>query len=224
MSHRTAQLMWVVIALLLGVLVVAQFQTQHLTSKARVSASSADQSVILSSLVEANASLRTEVDTLRVQLSRFQGVGSSGRLEALVEELNRLKIVNGQVEVSGPGIEVRISGPLSALHAQDLVNELRNAGAEAVALNGERLVLWSAIAVDDEGWLMVDGVRVASPYVFEAIGDGETLDTALTRSGGLIAVLEHSYEGLQVEISYRGKLVLPVHRHPPEFHYISLGE
>ena len=140
------------------------------------------------------------------------------------EVLNRLKIVNGQVEVSGPGIEVRISGPLSALYAQDLVNELRNAGAEAVALNGERLVLWSGIATADEDWLTVDDVRIASPYVFQAIGDGQTLETALTRSGGLIALLEHSYDRLHVEISYRGKVVLPVHRHPPEFKHASFGE
>jgi uncharacterized protein YlxW (UPF0749 family) len=224
MDHRVSQLTVAVIALLLGVLVMAQFHTHRLTTKARVSASSADQSVILSSLVEANASLRAEIDTLQIQLDRFKGVGSSGLLETLVEELNRLKIVNGQVEVSGPGIEVRIIGPLSAVNAQDLVNELHNAGAEAVALNGERLVLWSVMAVDDEGWLTVDGVRVASPYIFQAIGDGVTLETALTRSGGLVAMLEHSYEDLQVEISHCDKLVLPVHRHLPEFHYLSTGE
>ena len=224
MSRRISQVTLTVMSLLLGVLVMAQFHTHRLTSKARVSASSADQSVILGSLVEANASLRAEIDTLEAQLSRFQGAGSRGLLETLVEELNRLKIVNGQVEVSGPGVEVRISGPLSALNAQDVVNELRNAGAEAVALNGERLVLWSAIATDGEGWMTVDSVRIASPYVFQAIGDGETLETALTRSGGLIAVLEHSYEGLRVEISYRGKLVFPVHRHPPEFQQTSFVE
>jgi len=157
-------------------------------------------------------------------LDRYQDAGSSGMLETLVEELNRIKIVNGLVQVSGPGIKVRISGPLNALNVQDLVNELRNAGAEAIALNGERLVLWSAIAVDDQGWLTVDGVRTASPYLFHAIGDGETIETALLRSGGLIAVLEHSYNDLQVTINRSDKLVLPVHRHPPELLYIQFKE
>lgn len=224
MSHRISQVTLTIIALLLGILVTAQFHAHSLTSKTRALVSSADQSVILSNLIEANAGLRAEVDALGAQLSGYRSADSSGLLETLVEELNRIKIVNGLVQVSGPGIQVRVSGPMSVLNAQDLVNELRNAGAEAIALNGERLVLWSAIAADDEGWLTVDGVRIASPYVFQAIGDGETLETALTRSGGLIAVLEHSYEGLQVEISYREKLVLLVHRYPPEFKYASFEE
>jgi len=224
MSHRTSQVMLTATTFLLGLLVMAQFHTHRLTGKARAFASSADQSVILSSLVEANASLRAEIEALEAQLDRYQDAGSSGMLETLVEELNRIKIVNGLVQVSGPGIKVRISGPLNALNVQDLVNELRNAGAEAIALNGERLVLWSAIAVDDQGWLTVDGVRTASPYLFHAIGDGETIETALLRSGGLIAVLEHSYNDLQVTINRSDKLVLPVHRHPPELLYIQFKE
>lgn len=221
MSHRISQVTLTIIAFSLGLLIMAQSHTHSLLSKAHASGSSADQSAILSNLVEANASLRAEIESLETQLSSYQNAESSIRLEALVEELNRIKTINGLIEVSGPGIEVRISGPLSALNVQDLVNELRNAGAEAIALNGERLVLWSAIAVDDQGWLTVDGVRVASPYVFQAIGHGETLERALLRKGGLIAVLEHSYDDLQIEITRHHRLVLPVHRHPPEIRYAS---
>ena len=208
-----------IVTFLLGILMMAQFHTHRLASKARASGSSADQSIILGSLIEANTNLRAEIDSLESQLSEYQSQGSGGLLETLVDELNRIKIVNGLIEVSGPGIELDISGPLNALNLQDLVNELRNAGAEAIALNGERLVFWSAIAADDEGWLIVDGVRTASPYKFQVIGDTETLEAALLRSGGLIAVLEHSYDTLQVNINHSAKLVLPVYRHPPEFQY-----
>jgi uncharacterized protein YlxW (UPF0749 family) len=224
MSDRVSKATVVIVCVLLGFLVMAQFQTHGLISKTRASASSADQSVILSNLVEANASLRAEIKTLEGQLNSYRTIGHSGLLETLVEELNRLKTVNGLVEVSGPGLQVRVSGQLSALNAQDLINELRNAGAEAIALNGERLVVWSAIAADDEGWLTVDGTRIASPYTFQAIGDGETLETALMRSGGLLAVLEHGYEGLEVQVRRHDKLVLPVHRYPPEFQHASFSE
>jgi len=221
MNRPISRLSLTLVAFLLGILVMAQAHTYHLASKARASGSSADQSIILSSLVEANASLREEIKTLEGQLSGYQDVGGSGLLETLVEELNRIKIVNGLVEVSGPGIEVRVNGPLNALNMQDMVNELRNAGAEAIALNGERLVLWSAIAVDEQGWLVVDGVRLTSPYLLQTVGDAETLEIALLRSGGLIAVLEHTFEGLEVEISRSERLVLPVHRHLPELRYAS---
>ncbi len=224
MTRRTSQVTLIVITFLLGFLMMAQFHTHRLISKARASGSSADQSIILSSLIEANASLYVEIDVLEAQLNGYRSAGSSGRLETLVEELNRIKIVNGLVEVSGRGIQVYISGPLNALDVQDLVNELRNAGAEAIALNGERLTLWSAMTIDDQGWLTVDGVRIASPYVFQAIGNEETMEAALMRSGGLIAVLEHSYNDLQVTINRSAKLVLPVHRYPLEFQYASFKE
>jgi uncharacterized protein YlxW (UPF0749 family) len=224
MNERVAQISLALLAFLLGFLIVTQTHTQRLVSKARASGSSAEQSVILSSLVEANADLRAEVSALEAQLSDSRRAGSGGLLEDLVSELNRIKMVNGLVEVSGPGIEVRVVGPLNALNVQDLVNELRNAGAEAVALNGQRLVLWSAIAADDAGWLVVDGVRIASPYLFEAIGDAGTLEIALLRSGGMIAVLEHTYDDLEIEVRRRGRLVLPVHRRPLEFRYASFEE
>ena len=219
MNRHVSQLTLTIVTFLLGILMMAQFHTHRLASKARASGSSADQSIILGSLIEANTNLRAEIDSLESQLSEYQSQGSGGLLETLVDELNRIKIVNGLIEVSGPGIELDISGPLNALNLQDLVNELRNAGAEAIALNGERLVFWSAIAADDEGWLIVDGVRTASPYKCQVIGDTETLEAALLRSGGLIAVLEHSYDTLQVNINHSAKLVLPVYRHPPEFQY-----
>lgn len=224
MSRRISHMTLTILAFLLGFLMMAQSQAYRLTSKARASGSTADQSIILSSLVEANAELRAEINTLEAQLDSYRSAGSSGLLEPLVEELNRIKMVNGLVEVSGPGITVRISGPLNALNLQDLVNELRNAGAEAIALNGERLVLRSAVTVDDQGWLTVDDARLASPYVFEAVGDSKTLETALLRSGGLIAVLEHSHTDLQVDISRTDKLVLPVHRHQPELRFASFKE
>ena len=118
MSYRVSQVTLTIISVLLGILAMAQFHTHNLTSKTRVSASSADQSIILSNLVEANASLRAEIETLETQLNRYQSAGNSGLLETLVEELNRLKTVNGLVEVSGPGLQLRLSGPLSVLNAQ----------------------------------------------------------------------------------------------------------
>jgi len=221
MKSRSAQLSLTIVCFTLGLLLVAQFRTQRMTDSSLLSASSADQLLIIGSLVENNTRLRGEMDTLEKQLSEYQQATGRAVLETLVEELNKVRIINGLVEVSGAGVEVSIDGPIGVLDVQDLINELRNAGAEALAINGERLTLYSVIAGAEGGGMTINGVRLSRPYVLQAIGQPETLETALLRSGGLIATLERNYEGLVVSVIKRERMVLPVYKGDTEFVYAS---
>ena len=224
MKSRSAQLLLTIICFILGLLLVAQFRTQRIVSGSILSASSADQLVIISSLVENNAHLREEMEALEGQLDEYQRATGRAVLESLVEELNKVRIINGLVEVSGSGVEVSLDWPIGVLDMQDLINELRNAGAEALTINGERLTLYSMIASTGDGVMTVNGVELPRPYVLQAIGDPETMETALLRSGGLIATLERNYEGLAVSAIKHKKMILPVYRGDIEFVYASPAE
>jgi len=217
MKSRSAQLSLAIICFLLGLLVVAQLRTQ----RRMIATPGTDQLAIMANLVEANARLRQEVEALEDQLREYQQAAGRGVLEALVDELNKVKIVNGLVEVSGPGVEVRLDGPLTALDMQDLINELRNAGAEALALGDERLIVSSVVASAEDGTITLNGVKIARPYVLRAIGHPEAMEKALLRSGGLLAALEGSYEGLEVTVVKRDKMVLPVYKGALAFQYAS---
>ncbi len=223
MKSRTAQIMLAAFCFALGLLLVVQYRTQQVARTRLEGMSSADQATIISNLVAANAQLREEIASLEAQV---QGLTATGRtsLEELVDELNRMKIINGLVEVSGPGVEVSIDGNISALDLQDMINELRNAGAEALAINGQRVVVSSVVANDDQGKLTVNGVPLEQPFVLQAIGDSKTMQTALLRAGGLIAVFEHSYTGLTVTVQQRSKLVLPIYNQPLAFKYATALE
>ena len=224
MKSRSAQSSLTIVCFILGLLLVAQFRTQRMTASSLISASSADQLVIISSLVENNARLREEMETLEEQLNEYQQVTKRAVLETLVEELNKVRIINGLVEVSGAGVEVSLDGPIGVLDLQDLINELRNAGAEALAINGERLILYSVIATTEDGGMIVNGVALSRPYVLQAIGDPETMETALLRNGGLLATLERNYDGLAVSVIKRERMILPVYRGNIEFAYASPAE
>ena len=224
MKSRSAQLSLAIVCLLLGLLLVAQFRTQRMTDSSLLSASSADQLLIISSLVENNARLREEMETLEEQLSEYQQVARRTVLEDLVEELNNVRIINGLVEVSGPGVEVSIDGPIGVLDVQDLINELHNAGAEGLTIHGERLTLYSVIGSPEDGVMTINGTQFSRPYVLRAIGHPETMETALIRSGGLIATLERNYEGLVVSVIKRERMVLSVCKGGIEFVYASPAE
>lgn len=206
-----------VIGLVLGVLLVVQFQTQTAMGRT-TTAVGPEPMVVLSTLVEANARLRQERTALEAQLVQYQGTSGQERLTALVEELKYLRIANGLVEVTGPGVEVHIEASLSALEMQDLVNELRNAGAEAIALNGQRLVASSVVA-SSGGALVLDGQPLASPYVLQAIGSSQDIQTALTRQGSLIMLLTQAHDGQESTVRQRAQMVLPVYTSPTQFQY-----
>ncbi|MGA9349542.1 MAG: DUF881 domain-containing protein [Anaerolineae bacterium] len=210
-----------ILCFVLGLLLMAQFRTQRMTSRALLSASTADQLAIISSLVENNARLREEMEALEEQLSEYQQATGRAVLGPLVEELNKVKIINGLVEVSGSGVEVSIDGPIGVLDVQDLINELRNVGAEALTINGERLTLYSVVASTEAGAITVNATQLSRPYILQAIGQPETMETALLRRGGLIATLERNYEGLAVSLIRREKMVLPVYKGAIEFVYAS---
>jgi uncharacterized protein YlxW (UPF0749 family) len=178
-----------------------------------------DWAFVVADLVESNARLRDEIEALEGQLADLDGAEGGGAiLESLVDEVNHLRIINGRVEVSGEGVEVVVAHAISALDLQDLINELRNAGAEAVSLNGLRIVAWSAIGSDGEH-VTVDRQSVQLPYRLGAIGDAQTLEAALLRPGGLVDLFHQANQDLSIKVSRQVKLTMPVHSQPFQFDY-----
>jgi uncharacterized protein YlxW (UPF0749 family) len=212
-----SQLLLTALTLVLGVAIVAQFRARGRAHV--VTASHEDQSLLLSELVDANRSLRAEIDSLQSQLAIYEGMSRGIGLQELVAELNRVKVINGLVEVSGPGVELLVDGPLNVLDLQDLVNELRNAGAEAISLNGRRLVVHSVWGAEGNGRIMLDGYAISRPYRFQAIGDPDTLETALLRPGGLVRLFRRTYPNLMVTSAKNSRLVLGIRRPQSELRY-----
>lgn len=212
----------VVVCLVLGLLLAIQLRSQR---DARQVATNGDAwEYVVADLIESNARLREEVETLQLQLDEMQDAGGGGApLESLVSEVNQLRITNGLVRVTGPGVELEIEGPISVLDLHDLINEVRNAGAEGLALNRKRIVAWSAIGSDGEH-VTVDGQPVQAPYRMEAIGHAHTLEVALGRPGGLVNQLRQARGGLSITISRRAKVTLPVYDQPLLFVYAEPAE
>lgn len=206
-------------AFLIGVLVMAQLAAQQRINSNRTLASGADGALLISSLVEGNARLRQQVSELDSQLDNYHSTTDQARLRAMTDDLNRLKILNGVVQVYGPGVQVTLDGPVTVLDLQDLSNELRNAGAEAMALNGQHIIASSVILPMADGGIAVDGAATRRPYIFVAIGDAATLETALLRPGGLLAVFSNSRGGIKVSVEKRDRVDTPAHKALGVFQY-----
>jgi uncharacterized protein YlxW (UPF0749 family) len=202
MNSPRAQILIGIVCVLLGVTLVIQFRTQKL-ARQDVPASSSDQATYISQLYDSNTGLRQQVNQLSQELARYQGddSGSKSNLDTLVQDLQNLRMANGEVEVTGPGVSVLVDGDITVFELQDLINEQRNASAEAIAVNGVRVVTRSAIVTDELGRITIDRQPLARPYRLEAIGDPDTLVPALERKGGLIALLEAGDSALKIEVT-----------------------
>lgn len=137
--------------------------------------------------------------------------------EAAVEgRLTRLRGRTGYGAVSGPGVRIQVddspSGvPDEAVRDSDLaelVNALWSVGAEAIAINGERLTVLSGIRNVDVA-IHVNGRPLSPPYVVEAIGDPKTLQSDLVNSprGQHFFALADAL-GLEYDMSNQSNLVL----------------
>jgi uncharacterized protein YlxW (UPF0749 family) len=199
MSSWRAQLLLIAVCLLLGLMLVPQLRSERTPDLTNESLS--DQATYISSLVLRNRELQDQVRELQHEVDTYKNSNNEGSstLINLAKELQRLRIANGEVDITGPGVRVTIHEAVDARHLQDAVNELRNAGAEGMAVNQIRLLTRSVIGEDGQGHILVDKQQIASPYVVAAIGDPATLEAAANRKGGLFE-LWRATEKLTIQV------------------------
>jgi uncharacterized protein YlxW (UPF0749 family) len=171
------------------------------------------------------ARLKSEVDDLRRKVDALakQGASRQEGSAALRSQLDRASLAAGLVAVRGPGLRVSLDDSILdeaptgnvndlVIHSQDVqavVNALWRAGAEAVSINGQRLVGTSAVLCVGNT-LLLNGTVHSPPYVVAAVGAGRDR----FESDGLIKRLRKDAEvfGLRVSISRIGDLEVPAYR------------
>ena len=173
----------------LGFALVVQLRTTQQSSRF-ASARQEDLVRILEDLTARGERLRTEIEDL--ERTRDRLTGGAGQDAAAIEEIQRrrdvLRILAGTVAAEGPGIHLTVNDPEGSVTADvllDAMQELRDAGAEAMQVNDVRLGASSWFS-DSGATILADGTPLRSPYVFRAIGDPHTLADAMEIPGGVV--------------------------------------
>lgn len=147
---------------------------------------------ILDELSAREDRLSQEMSALQQTRDRLT-TGSEGT-QAAVEESRRraqtLGVLAGTLPATGPGIALTIpltATPVPAAVLLDALEELRDAGAEAVQVGSVRIGA-SSYFLDDPSsrGVIVDGTAVPPPFRFVALGDPHTLAAALAIPGGIV--------------------------------------
>lgn len=167
--------------------------------------------------LEANDELRDEVlkwkdkyDTTLKQLEksekklnkvREKSVANDSESVTKQEEITNNNDVLGLTDVTGPGVIITIkSNQVDNQIKEDLdyiINELKNAGAESIELNGERII-FNSVIVCNENVIQVNGVTIQSPFIIQAIGDSKLIYNELMRPGGYIEFVGDRVQEIEV--------------------------
>ena len=209
MRKMASQLTIAAVAVILGLLVVVQLRSQagptglaHLSSQ--------DLTVLVANLNARNDQLRREASSLERELGTLVANRSRGdvSLDEITADLQRVRAYAGLDPVGGPGVTISIRGPIDGSGVEELINELRNAGAEAIAMGDVRVVA-GVVATGAPGEAQVAGTRLGASFDLDAIGAPDKLTGSLTRSGGVIAQLAATQPDVVVTVTPIDRLELP---------------
>lgn len=170
-----------------------------------------------------NAYKELEQTEYNLEEERKKAVSNNEEAAKVEQDLRNANILLGTVDIKGKGVIVTLDDNKTAsietigldpienylVHDGDLlqiVNELKNAGAEAIAINEQRIVHTTAITCDGNV-VRINGEKVGAPYEIKAIGYPERLQGALERPEGYIKLLKR--DGVVVDVKKNNNITIP---------------
>lgn len=224
LASKHAKIMVMIVAAILGFMLATQIKTTE--RQKTINVQRAEE------LTERLRIVEQQRDDLAKEIERLQANSSDDALETEVE---RLKEFAGEVPLEGKGIQLILDDSkvtaqvgenpnLYIIHDDDLlrvINELRAAGAEAISINGERLVSTSEIRCAGPT-LSVNNNRSAPPYVILAIGNPSNLASALKLRGGVLDTFK--FWGIQAELTLPEVVKIPAFKGRRTFEYAQAAE
>lgn len=219
----------ILICFLSGLLVAWQLQAQ--LASAAQNKKDAGLIEVIRTLEEENKGLEERIVALRQKLEETQKSQASFEttLSGLQKQLDELKILAGLTPLTGPGIIITLddnkagaeaaktSSPATynpenyIIHDKNLlylVNALKAAGAEGIAINDQRLVTSSDIRCVGTV-ILVNSTRLAPPYEIKAVGDPEKLEGAILNSEEFIYLKSREFP---VKLVKTPQIILPAYK------------
>lgn len=208
--HRR-QLTIAIICAVLAFMVITQLNIQKDVQNRLSAQTPAELGQIIRNMTIEKDTLSNEIQRLKLQTYEYRRAEKSQKLSSAqtAKNLQAMKIAAGIGIVQGPGVTIKIIDEQNIFAPYDLIDllhELRASGAEAISINGKRVVARTAI-YENKG-IVIDSDKIISPFILNAIGNPSTLEQALIMPGGYKATIS-SLPGVNIEIKKAGLIKLP---------------
>jgi uncharacterized protein YlxW (UPF0749 family) len=204
--HLRATALIGVLLALLGFAIAVQLKTKSVDKLAGLRED--DLITILDDQNSRADRLRDQIAQLQITEQQLQASGNRAAVarQQAEQQAEALGILLGTLAATGPGVQIQITDPQHKLGAEDLldvIEELRGAGAEAIQFGPVRVSTSTSFTASNVG-VIIDGQTLQAPYTVLAIGDSQTLETALEIPGGVAATVRA--DGGAASISQQSKI------------------
>lgn len=202
------------ICIILGVMLAWQYKSILNNSKKDSNQNVRLESVKDELLVqkENNEYLRKRNEELQKRISEYENSqGNLNQLEKNLEsELERVRLIAGLSEVEGAGLIIKLEyigkDGVRENAVLRLINELKASEAQAISIEGERIVAMSEIKKAGD-YIVVNGKQMVSPFTIKAIADPKKLENSLNMLGGIVEELQ-VYE-MKVTMERKDSITIP---------------
>lgn len=219
-----SKLLIAVLLAALGFAIVVQSRTDQAEDYSGVRGT--ELAELLRSLDSSNERLSRQIDELTTTRDDLRSSNESAgeAQKAARKRAQQLSILAGTVAVRGPGIELTLSGKDAVTSSVliDAVEELRDAGAESIAVNSSVRVVAATYFLDDRDGIRSGAKVLKSPYRIDVIGDPATLEQAMQIRGGVVQSVRDA--GGQASVQRRTELTISVLADAPTGQYAQLGQ
>ncbi|MDD4775657.1 MAG: DUF881 domain-containing protein [Syntrophomonas sp.] len=230
MRETSGKLAIMVICVIVGIMLSVQYRTSESYGPNLRTTRVDDLAAANSSLLKENQNLSEEIVELRETLAH---INSDSQLNAdLQAELRKINMAAGLTAVTGPGIIVTLNDNPQALqpgenpnaylvHDSDIlsiVNEIKASGAEAIAVNDQRIIAMSEIRCAGTT-ILVNWNKIGPPFIIKATGNQQLLESGLTIKGGKLEEL-NSF-GLQTQLVRSDKIEIPAYTGAMKYQYTT---
>ncbi|MEA4925622.1 MAG: DUF881 domain-containing protein [Syntrophomonadaceae bacterium] len=230
MHNPNGKISIMIICLLVGIMLSVQFRTSESYGPSLRDARSDELLLKNSALSEQNEDLAQEVIALREKVTNMES--GNELISELQAELKKSNMAAGLIPVIGPGIIITLNDSPRALqpgqnpndllvHDEDIlkiVNEMKASGAEAIAVNDQRITAMTEIRCAGTT-ILVNMNKVAPPFIIKATGDPQLLESGLNIRGGYLEVLKSI--GLQTQLEKNDKIEIPAYNGAANFKFTA---
>lgn len=227
----SGQLAITFISLILGVMLAAQFKSVQRVGGNVSYARERDIEGQIQRLDVENEALKGRIAELQETISEYENQGQSNqdRFNTYKNELEKANMLAGLIPLEGPGVIVKVDNlyidhgddgmeVVKDIHYSDLlkiINELNAAGAEAISINGERIIATTEIRNAGK-YIVINTNRYSVPFEIRAIGNPNTLFSSLNLLGGVIDSLSGV---LDIKISQEETIYISDYTNPIQYRY-----
>ena len=185
----------------------------------------------LASYKEKHEEINNQIIDTNAKIEEYQKNEKSKEdaIALLEEEVEQKNMLLGITDVQGEGIIITMSNPsdysvedsrpISASDLVILINELRMAGAEAISINGQRIIAKSDVFERDNSIYWANAERITAPFTIKAIGDIKYLTSALSIKGGYIDT--YTQNGIKIHVEGQSNVVIEKYKKNITLNYVK---